>query len=90
MCGRNQPMLSGNGHAVKHGRKTGFHLVVRLGTIQNGTGEVFLYDFNDEKNEGFVRNPNLKQQLAHFGLDIDSFEKTEENFLEMEKSLQFK
>lgn len=90
MCGRGQVALDGNSHALKHARETGFCLVVRLGTIQNGTGEVFLYDFQDDKNEGFVKNPNLKKHLAHFGLNINSFQKTEQNFLEMEKSFQFK
>ncbi|KAI1713908.1 ubiquitin carboxyl-terminal hydrolase domain-containing protein [Ditylenchus destructor] len=30
-------------------------------------------------NDRYVKNPHLKKQLAHFGLDINKFEKTEEH-----------
>jgi ubiquitin carboxyl-terminal hydrolase 5/13 len=41
------------------------------------------------QNEG-VRDPYLKQHLAHFGLDINKFEKTEKSTLELELDLNQK
>lgn len=87
MCGRTQyiregVMSKGNGHAKLHYEKTGYPLLVKLGTISNGDADVYSYVANDS-----VYDPELANHLAHFGLDINKFEKTEKSTLELELDL---
>lgn len=90
-CGRSQfkSPYPGKGHAAIHAERTGNVLTLRLGTIENGDGEVFQYDFTtiNGDDECFVRDPNLKQHLANFGLDLNKFQKTEKHFVELELEL---
>ncbi|KAI1717809.1 ubiquitin carboxyl-terminal hydrolase domain-containing protein [Ditylenchus destructor] len=83
MCGRlsHGSKYEGRAHAEAHSRETGFPLVVRVATIENEVGECFQYDLETQQyiNDRYVKNPHLKKQLAHFGLDINKFEKTEEH-----------
>lgn len=46
MCGRYAPGsgTNGNGHAKKHYEDTGYPLVVKLSTIENGDGDVHSYE----------------------------------------------
>ncbi|MCP9259984.1 Ubiquitin carboxyl-terminal hydrolase 5 [Dirofilaria immitis] len=81
MCGRSQyiqegVMSKGQNHARLHFDLTGYPLVVKLGTITKDDADVFSYD-EDES----VRDPNLKQHLIHFGIDMDKAEKTEKAHL---------
>uniref|UniRef100_A0A8R1TSN7 Ubiquitin carboxyl-terminal hydrolase n=1 Tax=Onchocerca volvulus TaxID=6282 RepID=A0A8R1TSN7_ONCVO len=90
MCGRSQyiqegVMSKGQNHARLHFDLTGYPLVVKLGTITKDDADVFSYD-EDES----VRDPNLKQHLLHFGIDMDKTEKTEKSTLEMELDLNQK
>uniref|UniRef100_A0A915ELF2 DNA helicase n=1 Tax=Ditylenchus dipsaci TaxID=166011 RepID=A0A915ELF2_9BILA len=83
-CGRQShgSKYDGKGHAEAHARESGFSLVVRVATIENEVGECFEYDFSSGKqysNDRYVKNPYLRKHLAHFGLDITKFEKTEEH-----------
>lgn len=48
------------------------------------------YDEETGPSEGKVKNPNLAQHLAHFGLDIKQFKKTEKSTLEMELDMNQK
>ncbi|CAD5207649.1 unnamed protein product [Bursaphelenchus okinawaensis] len=89
-CGRSQYMADGtttkgNYHAQTHANATGFPLVVKLGTIHNGEGDVYSYAEQDT-----VRDPYLKKHLAHFGLDLNKFQKTEKSTFELEMDLNQK
>lgn len=87
-CGRPQYGLpyGGNGHAKEHAKQTGYHLILRLATIENGEGEVFQYDFDtiNGENECFVKDTKLKEHMAKFGLNLDNFKKTEKGIVELE------
>uniref|UniRef100_A0A183CAR3 Ubiquitin carboxyl-terminal hydrolase n=1 Tax=Globodera pallida TaxID=36090 RepID=A0A183CAR3_GLOPA len=87
MCGRFAQMagIKGNGHAKAHFESTGFPLVVKLGTIENEDGDIYSYD-----EDAPVRDPWLAQHLAHFGLDINKFRKTEKTTLELELDANLK
>jgi len=69
----------------KHYEKTGFPLVVKLGTIENGDGDIYSYS-----EDASVRDPLLAQHLAHFGLDIKKFKKTEKTTIELELDANMK
>ncbi|KAI6238428.1 Ubiquitin carboxyl-terminal hydrolase [Aphelenchoides fujianensis] len=89
-CGRSQyisegKLTKGNSHAKFHAENTGFTVLVKLGTIQNGDADIFNYADNES-----VRDPYLKKHLAHFGLDIDRFEKTEKSTFELELDMNQK
>lgn len=56
--------------------------MVKLGTITKNDADVFSYDEDDS-----VRDPNLRQHLMHFGIDMETVEKTEKSTLEMELDL---
>ncbi|KAI6181467.1 Ubiquitin carboxyl-terminal hydrolase [Aphelenchoides besseyi] len=89
-CGRAQyiaegKLTKGNSHAKFHAENSGFTLLVKLGTIENGDADVFNYADNES-----VRDPCLRQHLAHFGLDIDKFKKTEKSTFELELDMNQK
>lgn len=69
----------GNNHAVEHFRKTGYPLVVKLGTITSETSDVYSYDEDD-----MVEDPNLDTHLAHFGINVAVLEKTDKSMVELE------
>ncbi|KAL3119016.1 hypothetical protein niasHT_003799 [Heterodera trifolii] len=87
MCGRFSQLagIKGNGHAKAHFESTGFPLVVKLGTIENGDGDIYSYN-----EDAPVSDPWLGQHLAHFGLDIKNFHKTEKTTLEIELDANLK
>ncbi|CAK5065614.1 unnamed protein product [Meloidogyne enterolobii] len=87
MCGRYAPMsgVKGNGHAKTHYEETGYPLVVKLGTIADGDGDIYSYS-----EDAPVRDPLLAKHLAHFGLSIDKFTKTEKTTLELELDANLK
>uniref|UniRef100_A0A915NYB9 Ubiquitin carboxyl-terminal hydrolase n=1 Tax=Meloidogyne floridensis TaxID=298350 RepID=A0A915NYB9_9BILA len=87
MCGRYAPMsgVKGNGHAKTHYEETGYPLVVKLGTIADGDGDIYSYS-----EDAPVRDPLLGKHLAHFGLSIDKFTKTEKTTLELELDANLK
>nr|CAD2183234.1 unnamed protein product [Meloidogyne enterolobii] len=75
MCGRYAPMsgVKGNGHAKTHYEETGYPLVIKLGTIADGDGDIYSYS-----EDALVRDPLLAKHLAHFGLSKNKFNKTED------------
>ncbi|XP_026476766.1 ubiquitin carboxyl-terminal hydrolase 5 isoform X1 [Ctenocephalides felis] len=84
LCGRKFfDGTGGNDHAVEHYKAYGYPLAVKLGTItKEGKGDVFSYDEDD-----MVEDVNLKQHLAHFGINITDLEKTEKSMVELELDL---
>ncbi|CAJ0956733.1 unnamed protein product, partial [Mesorhabditis belari] len=89
-CGRSQfisegQKSKGNNHMKQYYDATGFPLVVKLGTIENETADVYSYDEDDA-----VIDPNLRSHLAHFGLDVDRLHKTEKSTLELELDMNQK
>ncbi|KAL7716956.1 UBP-type domain-containing protein [Entamoeba marina] len=60
LCGREQSLVNGNSHALKHYDSTHLPLVVKLGTISSdGTADI--YDYENDRD---VTDPLLKQHLA--------------------------
>lgn len=59
--------------------------MVKLGTITKEDADVFSYD-EDES----VRDPNLAMHLMHFGIDVQTAEKTEKSTLELELDMNQK
>uniref|UniRef100_F1KUG9 Ubiquitin carboxyl-terminal hydrolase n=1 Tax=Ascaris suum TaxID=6253 RepID=F1KUG9_ASCSU len=89
-CGRSQyiqegVLSKGNNHMRQHYDDTGYPLVVKLGTITKEDADVFSYD-EDES----VRDPNLAMHLMHFGIDVQTAEKTEKSTLELELDMNQK
>uniref|UniRef100_A0A0N4ZNJ6 Ubiquitin carboxyl-terminal hydrolase n=1 Tax=Parastrongyloides trichosuri TaxID=131310 RepID=A0A0N4ZNJ6_PARTI len=83
-CGRSQyikegVITKGNNHMKEYYETTKYPLVLKLGTIKDGDGDLYSYD--EDEN---VFDPNLSKHLAHFGIDINKVEKTEKSTLEME------
>uniref|UniRef100_A0A0N5B2A3 Ubiquitin carboxyl-terminal hydrolase n=1 Tax=Strongyloides papillosus TaxID=174720 RepID=A0A0N5B2A3_STREA len=72
-------MSKGNSHMREHYKATKYPLVVKLGTIKDGDGDVYSYP-----EDASVYDPNLTAHLAHFGIDAHAVEKTEKSTLEME------
>ncbi|KAL3084714.1 hypothetical protein niasHT_031599 [Heterodera trifolii] len=86
LCGRfSQTGTKSNGHARAHFCTTEYPLIVKLGTIENGDGDIYSYI-----EKAPVRDPWLGQHLAHFGLDIEKFHKTEKSALEKEMDANLK
>ncbi|OAF71530.1 hypothetical protein A3Q56_00701 [Intoshia linei] len=82
-CGRSYwTGMGGNNHAMDHYTKTGYPIVVKLGTIHNGTADVYSYE-----DKALVIDPYLNKHLQHFGIDADSCEKTEKTMNELEIEL---
>jgi ubiquitin carboxyl-terminal hydrolase 5/13 len=84
LCGRKFfDGTGGNDHAVAHYKETGYPLAVKLGTItSDGKGDVYSYAEDD-----MVLDPNLKQHLTHFGINVAEMEKTEKSMVELELDL---
>ncbi|CEF65782.1 Ubiquitin carboxyl-terminal hydrolase [Strongyloides ratti] len=83
-CGRSQfikegVITKGNSHMKEHYEITKYPLVVKLGTVKDGDGDIFSYD-----EDANVYDPNLIAHLAHFGINANALEKTEKSTLEME------
>uniref|UniRef100_A0A0K0ECA7 Ubiquitin carboxyl-terminal hydrolase n=1 Tax=Strongyloides stercoralis TaxID=6248 RepID=A0A0K0ECA7_STRER len=83
-CGRSQfikegHITKGNSHMKEHYENTRYPLVVKLGTIKDGDGDIYSYD-----EDASVYDPNLTAHLAHFGINANTIEKTEKSTLEME------
>ncbi|CAB3407139.1 unnamed protein product [Caenorhabditis bovis] len=91
-CGRSQfisegQKSAGNGHMKEYCQRTGYPLVVKLGTIcaQLDAADVYSYDEDDA-----VIDPNLDKHLAHFGLDCTKMQKTAKSTMELELDMNEK
>ncbi|BES96659.1 ubiquitin carboxyl-terminal hydrolase [Nesidiocoris tenuis] len=84
LCGRKfYDGTGGNEHALHHYRETSYPLAVKLGTItKEGKGDVYSYEEDD-----MVDDPYLIRHLAHFGINIQSLEKTDKSMAELEVDL---
>ena len=71
------------GSALKHFQETGskYPLVVKLGTITPQGADV--YSYAEDEND-LVLDPLLKQHLAHWGIDMDTMEKTAKTMSELQ------
>ena len=80
-CGRPQfGGGGGNGHAHKHYEECTHPLAVKLGSITpDGTADVYCYTCDEE-----VKDPNIAEHLAHWGIEIASREKTEKSMAELQ------
>ena len=56
-----------------------------MGTIADGDGDIYSYS-----EDAPVRDPLLRKHLAHFGLSIEKFTKTEKTTLELELDVNLK
>ena len=79
-CGRRYYDGSGgNNHGVDHAESTGHAVALKLGTITpEGTASIHCYQCDDD-----VIDPNLKEHLAIYGIDIASQKKTEKTMAEL-------
>lgn len=87
---RNWDGSGGTGAALTHFNATGnkYPLCVKLGTITpDGKADIYSYDPSEDK---MVKDPYLRQHLAHFGLDMKQMKKTDKTMLEMELDLNQK
>lgn len=84
LCGRKFfDGTGGNDHAVNYYDETKYPLAVKLGTITaDGKADVYSYAEGD-----MVIDPYLQKHLAHFGINIETMQKTEKSILEMELEL---
>lgn len=80
-CGRAQfGGVGGNSHGLAHFEQTGHGVSVKLGSITpEGTADVFCYIHGDE-----IQDPNLKDHMAHWGINIADSKKTEKSLTEMQ------
>jgi len=70
-------------HAEKS-KGNNYPLAVKLGTITADGGDVFSYA---EDENDIVRDPLLKEHLAHWGIDVMKMEKTQKTVAELELHL---
>lgn len=77
----------GNGHALAHYKKTGYPLVVKLGTI-TPDGNADVYSYAEDEND-MVLDPYLEKHLAHFGIDMSELRKTEKSLAELDVEYQY-
>ncbi|CEM14944.1 unnamed protein product [Vitrella brassicaformis CCMP3155] len=70
------------GAAIRHYQDTGcqYPLAVKLGTITAHTADVYSYAADEDTS---VEDPYIAKHLAHFGINIQSLEKTEKTMTEM-------
>ncbi|BFU20268.1 ubiquitin carboxyl-terminal hydrolase 5, putative [Entamoeba histolytica HM-3:IMSS] len=85
-CGREQMMVKGHSHALKHYEKTKRPLVVKIGTISSD-GTADMYDYNTDED---VRDPLLKEHLGFYGIDISKLSKTQLSLDEIAKEAALK
>lgn len=80
-CGRAQfGGVGGHSHGLAHYDQSKHPASVKLGSITpEGTADVYCYACNEERQD-----PNLKDHLANFGIDIASREKTEKSLTELQ------
>jgi len=81
LCGRKFfDGSGGNNHAIEHYQSGGGGpLAVKLGTItRDGKADVYSYDEDD-----MVLDPYLEQHLKHFGIILESCEKTDKTMNEI-------
>ncbi|CDK25183.1 unnamed protein product [Kuraishia capsulata CBS 1993] len=80
-CGRAQfGGVPGNSHALAHYQNCESHpIAVKLGSLSTTSADCFCYACNDE-----VKIPELPQLLSTFGINIDSYVKTEKNLTELQ------
>jgi len=79
-CGREQygTNIKGNSHAVAHYKSTSHPVAVKLGSITPDSADVYCYQCDD-----MVLCSDLKPQLARFGINLDTTQKTEQTVGEM-------
>lgn len=80
-CGRAQfGGVGGNSHGLAHYEASGHSVSVKLGSITpEGSADVFCYKCSDE-----IKDPLLKEHLAHWGINIADQEKTEKSLTELQ------
>lgn len=80
-CGRAQfGGVGGNSHGLAHYDASGHGVSVKLGSITpEGSADVFCYTCSDE-----IKDPSLKEHLAHWGINIAEQEKTEKSLTELQ------
>lgn len=80
-CGRAQfGGVGGNGHGLKHADDSSHSVAVKLGSITpEGTADVYCYHCNEERVD-----TELGSHLAHWGINIAEWEKTEKSLTEMQ------
>ncbi|KAF8985469.1 hypothetical protein BGZ46_004062 [Entomortierella lignicola] len=79
-CGRQQyGGTGGNGHGLAHFDATGHGVACKLGTITpEGTADIYCYHCNDERSDD-----KLGAHLAHFGIKVESQQKTIKSLTEL-------
>ncbi|KAJ3632118.1 hypothetical protein Zmor_022080, partial [Zophobas morio] len=85
LCGRKQPGIVGNSHALLHYQLTKYPLCVKLGTISSQGADVYSYP-EDE----MVKDPFLEKHLSHFGIDMHILQKTEKTMAEYDIDVNWK
>ena len=79
-CGRAQfGGIPGNTHALKHYETTGHPIAVKLGSLSKDVADIYCYACQDE-----VVFPQLPQLLQTFGIDLNTFNKTEKSLVELQ------
>lgn len=80
-CGRRQfDGSGGNNHGVDHYEQTKHPLAVKLGSITpDGHVDVFCYACNDD-----IKDPNIRDHLSYWGIDIAKQTKTEKSMTELQ------
>eukprot|EP00744_Colponema_vietnamica_P007601 GILI01010927.1.p1 GENE.GILI01010927.1~~GILI01010927.1.p1 ORF type:complete len:877 (+),score=203.72 GILI01010927.1:48-2633(+) len=68
----------GNEHAVAHYKATGHPVVLKLGTVTAKGADMYCYACDDE-----VKDPQLRDRLRHFGIDMMTAVKTSKSLGEM-------
>lgn len=71
------------GAALQHFKETGsqYPLVVKLGTITPAGADVYSYAPDEDD---LVTDPKLKEHLRHWGIDMDTMEKTVKTMAELQ------
>ncbi|EEB05625.1 ubiquitin carboxy terminal hydrolase Ubp14 [Schizosaccharomyces japonicus yFS275] len=80
-CGRKQfGGGGGNGHAVEHFQSTNHGVAVKLHSLSaSSQPDVYCYICDEERDD-----PEIKNHLSTFGLNLDSMSKTEKSLAEMQ------
>ncbi|ELP88113.1 ubiquitin carboxyl-terminal hydrolase, putative [Entamoeba invadens IP1] len=86
LCGREQALVKGHSHALKHYDESKMPLVVKLGTIDSD-GNADIYDY---ENDTDVTDPLLGKHLAFYGIDMSKLVKTQLSLDEIAKEAMLK
>jgi ubiquitin carboxyl-terminal hydrolase 5/13 len=83
---KNWDLTSGTGAALKHYEETGkiYPLAVKLGTITPHGADVYSYASDEDD---MVLDPKLAEHLAHWGINMQTQEKSEKTMAELQIDL---